>query len=95
VLTGWTIVVVLFNIIDVKAGWPIIELELLDCPTHHEPVEVRCAEVAGRVHGGGSEWIEIGGIAKDKLTFLSETTRTKKLMTWWLCHGPVLFKRAS
>ena len=77
-----------------KAGWPIIELELLDCPTHHEPVEVRCAEVAGRVHGGG-EWLEIGGIAEDKLTFLSETTRTKKLMTWWLCHGPVPFKRAS
>ena len=85
----------LFNIIDVKAGWPIIELELLDCPTHHEPVEVRSAEVASRVHGGGGEWVEIGGIAEDKLTFLSETTRTKKLMTWWLCHGSVPFKRAS
>jgi len=93
VLTGWTIVAVLFNIINVKAGWPIIELELLDCPTHHEPVEVRSAEVASHVHGG--EWLEIRGIAEDKLTFLSETTRTKKLMTWWLCHGSVPFKRAS
>ena len=66
---------------------------------HHELVEVRCIEVAGHVHsgggGGGSEWIEIGGIAEDKLTFLSETTRTKKLMTWWLCHGSVPFKHAS
>ena len=69
-LTGWTIVAVLFNIINVKAGWPIIELELLDCPTHHEPVEVRSAEVASHVHGG--EWLEIRGIAEDKLTFLSE-----------------------
>jgi len=92
VLTGWTIGAVLFNIIDVKVGWPIIELELLDCPMHHEPVEVRSAEVASRVHGGGGEWLEIRGIAEDKLTFLSETTRTKKLMTWWLC--PVPFKRA-
>ena len=84
----------LFNIINVKAGWSIIKLELLDCPIHHKLVEVRCTEVASRVHSS-SEWIEIGGIAKDKLIFLSETTRTKKLMTWWLCHGPVPFKHAS
>ena len=61
----------LFNIVDAKAGWPMIELELLDCPTRHEPVEVRCTEVASCVHGGG-EWVEIGGIAEDRLTFLSE-----------------------
>jgi len=85
---------VLFNIINVKAGWSIIELKLLDCLTHHELVEVRYAEVASRVHGS-SEWIKIRRIAKDKLIFLSETTRTKKLMTWWLCHGPVPFKHAS
>jgi len=44
---------VFFNIIDVKVGWSIIELELLDCPMHHELVEVRCAEVASCVHSGG------------------------------------------
>ena len=54
-----------------KAGWSIIKLELLDCPIHHELVEVRCTEVASCVHGGG-EWVEIGGITEDKLTFLSE-----------------------
>jgi len=79
---------VLFNIVDIKVGWLVVELELLDRPTRHEPVEVRCAEVASCVHGG--EWLEIGGIAEDKLTFLSE-----KQKTWWLCHGPVPFKRAS
>jgi len=65
------IVAVLIDIANTKAGWPMIKLELLDCPMHHEPVEVRCTEVASRVHGGG-EWVEIGGITEDKLTFLSE-----------------------
>ena len=78
----------LFNIVDIKVGWLVVELELLDCPTRHELIEVRCTEVASCVHGGGGEWLEIGGIAKDKLTFLSEKT-------WWLCYGPVPFKRAS
>ena len=43
----------LFNTINVKAGGLIVELELLDHPTSHEPVEVRCAEVASHVHGDG------------------------------------------
>jgi len=79
---------VLFNIVDIKVGWLVVELELLDRPTRHEPIEVRCAEVASCVHGGGGEWLEIGGIAEDKLTFLSKKT-------WWLCHGPVPFKHTS
>jgi len=75
---------VLFNIVDVKAGWPMIELELLDCPTRHEPVEVGCTEVASRVHGGG-EWVEIGGITEDKLTFLSE--KEQKAMVTVSCSS--------
>jgi len=79
---------VLFNIVDIKVGWLVVELKLLDRPMRHEPAEVRCAEVASCVHGGGGEWLEIGGIAEDKLTFLSKKT-------WWLCHGPVPFKHTS
>ena len=79
------IVAVLIDIANTKAGWPMIKLELLDCPTHHEPVEVRCTEVASRVHGG--EWGEIGGIAEDRLTFLSEKEQKSH-------GGCVMFKRA-
>lgn len=60
--------------------------ELVDGPMRHEAVEVRWAEVASREHGG-SEWLEIGGIAEHNLTFLSETTTTKKPhvmeAVWW------------
>ena len=76
-MTRWTIIAILFNIINIKVNWLIVKLKLLDCPICHEPVEIRCAEVASCVHGSGGELLEIGGIAKDKLIFLS-VVRTKK-----------------
>ena len=78
----------LFNIVDIKVGWLVVELKLLDRPMRHEPAEVRCAEVASCVHGGGGEWLEIGGIAEDKLTFLSVATKNMVAVS-------VPFKRTS
>jgi len=71
-----------------KVGWLVVELKLLDRPMRHEPAEVRCAEVASCVHGGGGEWLEIGGIAEDKLTFLSVATKNMVAVS-------VPFKRTS
>ena len=79
-LIRWTIVAVLFNIVDIKVGWLVVELELLDRPTRHEPVEVRCAEVASCVHGG--EWLEIGGDSRRQAHLFIWKTKNMVAVSW-------------